>query len=62
MGDVNDMPEDPDLLARRLSHAERRLADAAPQSPDWDAAMDAIEDLQRRLTAARAARTAEPAA
>jgi len=49
------MPEDADLLARRLAHARRRLADAAPQSPDWDAAMDALDDLETRHAAALAA-------
>jgi hypothetical protein len=56
------MPEDPDLLNRRLEHARRRLTDAAPQSPDWDAAMDAIEDLEQRLLVALAAAAVTAAA
>ena len=62
MGEPNDMPEDPDLLNRRLDHARRRLAEAAPQSPDWDAAMDAIDDLEKRLEVAIAAAAARAAA
>jgi hypothetical protein len=43
------MPEDPVLLAARLERARRRAADAPAYSPDWDAAMALIEDLERRL-------------
>ena len=43
------MPDDPVLLAARLDRARLRAADAPPFSPDWDAAMALIEDLERRL-------------
>jgi hypothetical protein len=43
------MPDDPTILSARLVRARRRLADAPPYSPDWDAAMALIEDLERRL-------------
>jgi hypothetical protein len=37
-----------ELLALRLREA-RRLAEAAPFSPEWDAAMAAVEDLDEAL-------------
>jgi hypothetical protein len=43
------MPDDPKILTARLDRARRRLADAPPYSPDWDAAMALIEDLERRI-------------
>jgi hypothetical protein len=43
------MPEDPDFLQARLEHARRRVDDASPYSPDWDAATEAVDDLMRRL-------------
>jgi hypothetical protein len=43
------MPDDPALLAARLDRARRRAADAPAYSPDWDAAMALIEDIERRL-------------
>jgi hypothetical protein len=43
------MPDDPVLIAARLERARRRAADATSYSPDWDAAMALIEDLERRL-------------
>ena len=43
------MPDDPQLLQRRLDRARQRAADSPPYSPDWDAAMALIEDLERRL-------------
>jgi hypothetical protein len=43
------MPDDPVILAARLARARRRAADATPYSPDWDAAMALVEDLERRL-------------
>ena len=43
------MPDDPVLLAARLERARKRAMDAPPFSPDWDAAMALIEDLERRL-------------
>lgn len=46
------MPEDPEILTQRLRRARIRAEDAPPFSPDWDAAMAAVEDLERRLRAA----------
>jgi hypothetical protein len=43
------MPDDPVLLAARLDRARRRVAESPAYSPDWDAAMALIEDLERRL-------------
>ena len=43
------MPDDPALLTARLQRARRRAAEAPAFSPDWDAAMALIEDLERRL-------------
>ena len=43
------MPDDPVLLVARLERARLRAADAPPFSPDWDASMALIEDLERRL-------------
>jgi hypothetical protein len=43
------MPDDPVLLVARLERARLRAADAPPFSPDWDAAMALIEDIERRL-------------
>ena len=43
------MPEDPDQLRLRLENARRRVDDASPYSPDWDAATEAVNDLLRRL-------------
>ena len=43
------MPDDPALLAARLDRARRRAADSPAYSPDWDAAMALIEDIERRL-------------
>ena len=43
------MPDDPVLLVARLERARLRVADAPPFSPDWDAAMALIEDIERRL-------------
>jgi hypothetical protein len=45
--------EDPDFLEARLAHARRRVDDATPYSPDWDAATEAVDDLTRRLVRAR---------
>lgn len=39
----------PDELGRRLARARARLEAAAPYSPDWDAAMAEIEDLEGAL-------------
>lgn len=36
-------------LVGRLESARRRLAADAPFSPDWDAAMAEIEELEERL-------------
>jgi hypothetical protein len=43
------MPDDSIILAARLDRARRRLAEAPAYSPDWDATMALIEDLERRL-------------
>ena len=43
------MPDELEILRSRLERARRRLADATPYSPDWDAAMAQVEDLERRL-------------
>jgi hypothetical protein len=42
------MPDELDILRSRLERARRRLDDATPYSPDWDAAMAQVEDLERR--------------
>jgi hypothetical protein len=39
-----------ELLALRL-HEKRRLADSAPFSPEWDAAVAAVEDIDMALRA-----------
>lgn len=43
------MPDDPTLLIARLQRARQRLDAAPPYSPDWDAAMALIEEIERRL-------------
>ncbi len=43
------MPDDPQILLARLRRARQRVADAPAYSPDWDAAMALIEDIERRL-------------
>lgn len=35
-------------LERQLASARRRLGDATPHSPDWDAAADAVDELERQ--------------
>jgi hypothetical protein len=45
------MPDDPQILQLRLERARRRAADSPAFSPDWDAAMALIEDIERRLVA-----------
>lgn len=49
----------PDDLRRRLARARARLEAAAPYSPDWDAAMAEIEEIEGRLSAVR---TTDPGA
>ncbi len=39
-------------MRRRLARARARLEAAVPYSPDWDAAMAEIDDLERLLAAA----------
>jgi len=39
-----------ELLALRRQEA-RRLADSVPSSPEWDAAMASVEDLDEELRA-----------
>jgi hypothetical protein len=43
------MSEDPALLQARLGRARRRLDEAMPFSPDWDAATEAVSHLTLRL-------------
>ena len=43
------MPDDPQLLQLRLERARQRAAESPAYSPDWDAAMALIEDIERRL-------------
>jgi hypothetical protein len=43
------MPDDPKILTARLQRARQRAADAPAYSPDWDAAMALIEEIERRL-------------
>ena len=43
------MPDDPKLLTARLHRARQRVDAAPPYSPDWDAAMALIEEIERRL-------------
>ena len=45
------MPDDPQILQLRLERARRRAADSPAYSPDWDAAMAHIEDIERRIVA-----------
>jgi len=40
----------PDVLRQQLTRARWRLRMAAPFSPEWDAALTAVEELERRLT------------
>jgi hypothetical protein len=48
------MPDDIETLLRRLQEAIRRRDGATRGSPEWDAAMDYVEDVERRLTLAGA--------
>lgn len=34
------------LLERRLASARRRLFEATPHSPEWDAAAEAVDELE----------------
>jgi hypothetical protein len=34
------------LLERRLAAARRRLFEATPHSPEWDAAAEAVDELE----------------
>ena len=43
------MPEDPDFIVARLELARSRVDGASPYSPEWDAATEAVEELQGRL-------------
>jgi hypothetical protein len=45
------MPDDPQILQLRLVRARQRAAESPAYSPDWDAAMALIEDVERRLAA-----------
>lgn len=46
-----DRTEDLDTLAARLARARRRLASSTNGGPEWDAAMDEVEDLETRIRA-----------
>jgi hypothetical protein len=48
------MPDDIETLLRRLQEAITRRDGATRGSPEWDAAMDYVEDVERRLTLAGA--------
>ena len=48
------MPDDTDTLHRRLLEARARRDGATRGSPEWDAAMDYVEDIERRLEMADA--------
>jgi len=41
--------EDLKLIEARLECARRRVNEASPYSPDWDAATEAVNDLKLRL-------------
>lgn len=41
-----------DGLREALAMARRRLAETTPHSPDWEAAMEAVKELEARLRAA----------
>ena len=43
------MPDDPQVLLARLRRARLRAEESPAYSPDWDAAMALIEDIERRL-------------
>lgn len=46
-----DRTDELDALHARLARARRRLAGATQGGPEWDAAMDEVEDLEARLAA-----------
>jgi phage shock protein A len=46
---------DLDELVRRAERARRRVDEATTGSPDWDAAMAELEELEDRLTQRSAA-------
>lgn len=52
--DRTSKTQDRAKLDDALRRARIRAASAAPGSPDWDAAMAAIEDLEARLMAPQA--------
>jgi len=45
------MMDEHDRLLALLERAQRRVDSAIPFSPEWDAATDEIEELERRLEA-----------
>ena len=45
---IGAMPEQ-DELCRTLQRAQRRLDEAMPYSPEWAAAIEAVEELERGL-------------
>jgi hypothetical protein len=46
---VAAMPDDTETLLRRLTEAVARRDGATRGSPEWDAAMDYVDDMERRL-------------
>jgi hypothetical protein len=42
-------PDSEPQLRRRLERVRRRLADDVPHSPDWDAAMAELEEVETAL-------------
>jgi hypothetical protein len=42
-------PDREALLRRRLERVRRRLADDVPHSPDWDAAMAELEEVEAAM-------------
>ena len=46
-----DRTDELDVLHARLARARRRLAGATQGGPEWDAAMDEVEDLEAHLAA-----------
>ncbi|HET9519599.1 MAG TPA: hypothetical protein VFO73_00975 [Candidatus Limnocylindrales bacterium] len=55
------MPDDTETLLRRLKEAVARRDGATRGSPEWDAAMDYVDDIERRLELAHADTEAVPA-
>jgi hypothetical protein len=50
--------EDLKFIEARLERARRRVDEASPYSPEWDAATEAVNDLTLRLERAMRDQTA----